>query len=460
MRLVFQLVQFAIIVFPFNGLPYFQDILKELSPDASVYPFIIALFIWLMMFLMGIIKLIIPMNVTFKLLLLFIFWSIVSGISNMAEINENIFKGRTGIEKYVGQIGVLLFVSLLFLLIYNVCIKTKKPLLEIRKSILISFIIVGMYSVIEILYLNGNSSAQTVLESINPFIRDEGTNSLGQYGLRLRSVAFEPSHFAMYCSFAFPWLLSYIITENRKLWPYLCSIYMLLLMLLTNSRFCYVIGSVQLLLFISKLKITYRINYRSLIGTLILINTVVMISCFLVSDDSLFSIINTILSLLDSDNSSNIARYGSQVTAIRMVLDYPIVGVGLGQFGFYMADYVPSWACYNPEIISYLANIEGTHWPTVHSLYPRIAAELGFPGLFIWLIMWANLISGCIRRYYINLKIGHQTDAMGLTIILSISGVVFSGWNYDSIRFFGYWLMLGFGMYYINSKTEISQKHP
>jgi hypothetical protein len=46
-----------------------------------------------------------------------------------------------------------------------------------------------------------------------------------------------------------------------------------------------------------------------------------------------------------------------------------------------------------------------------------------------------------------------QPDYFGLALVVSIVGVLLSGFNADSFRFFGYWISLGAAWAYI-SKTN------
>jgi O-antigen ligase len=168
------------------------------------------------------------------------------------------------------------------------------------------------------------------------------------------------------------------------------------------------------------------------------------------------SLIDVFLSLASKDNLSNIARFGAQLAGYQMALDHPVFGVGLGQYGFRVADYIPDWALVSEEIRKWISPTEGTAWAPVHNIYVRIASEGGFIGLLLWISMWGSVLLGCIRKYRSNTVASGQPDYLGLALVVSIVGVLLSGFNADSFRFFGYWLSLGAAWAYISQTNSQS----
>ena len=136
-----------------------------------------------------------------------------------------------------------------------------------------------------------------------------------------------------------------------------------------------------------------------------------------------------------------------------MAVDNPVFGVGFGQYGFHMSAYVPDWALFSEDIQESMSPIPGTAWAPVYGIYVRIAAELGFVGLAMWIALWGSVVVACYRRYRNNTAAG-SPDILGLALIISIVGVLITGFQTDSFRFFGYWISMGIAWAYINGPVR------
>ena len=90
------------------------------------------------------------------------------------------------------------------------------------------------------------------------------------------------------------------------------------------------------------------------------------------------SVSGLIKSLTDKNNMSNVARLGMQKVAVNIGIDNALVGVGIGQYGFYAKDYVDENALRSNEVQNWI-NPDTTEnsWPPAFSLYARIVAEQG-----------------------------------------------------------------------------------
>lgn len=442
----FVFIFITIILLPFNGLPYFP-FFGEMAVEGAFYPLLVAIFIWLLCWLFYRPPIQIPVNIIFAGLLLFFLWIILSGAVNFNMIITSITKGRTGGEKYILQILVLGFGLAVTWFFYHFLIQEKNYLAIMRTFMLVSFLIIGLYSIVEIGYLLGNDLAYRILEVVVPYIREPDIYP------RLTSVSGEPSWFAMYASFILPWVISFIFTEKRINSYLLVLVYFLVMIGLTFSRTAYFITLVQLAIFIFILALfsKYRVEKKKLLSLI----AAALFAIIIVVNIQGFGMTGTnevMTSFTDKETSyagSNIARLGSQITAVRIGVDYPIFGVGLGQYGFHMPAYVPDWAWDNKAIQDYMDPDPGSIWAPVHGIYPRILAELGFVGLLIWLAIWSVLLFKCWQRCYERTKQQGKLDYLGLALIISIIGVLMSGLNTDTFRFMGYWISLSLGMIYV-----------
>lgn len=415
----------------------------------------IAMIIWSL----GVIKVFkikVPLHRSFLLLSLFFVWIIFSAAVNSPEIALASTKGRSGIEKLSLQLVMIIFCILATLVVYRSMIRIPECLVRYRRYALISFVICGLYSVVEIAFLSGSGSAAMMLAILNHYILPE---TLNLYPGRLRSVSGEASWFAMYCSMVMPWLLSYLFSECRQKWRYfLCFAYFILLVVLTKSRTAYVITTIQFGLFCFGVLISAGSQKSNRVRALtIFLALVLLFGLTLVTlKSSGYGLTEVFVSLASKRNLSNIARFGAQQAGYKMALDHPAFGVGLGQYGFHVADYIPDWALVSVEIRKWISPAEGTAWAPVHNIYVRVASETGFVGLLLWISIWVSVLFGCTRKYRFNSLASGQPDYVGMALIISIVGVLLSGLNADSFRFFGYWLSLGAAWAYIsqpNSKT-------
>ena len=441
----------AIILLPFNDLPYFK-IFGELSGEGAFYPLLIGILIWLVFILCGQ-KPTIPKDPVSLLLGIFFLWVLISGIANYDSITTDMTKGRSGIEKYILQVMVLAFCLGVVLFIYNSLLSVNNYLEVIRFFILVSLVIAGIYSVIEIASLLGNDYAKNILGLIEPYIQNRPL-----YG-RLRSVSGEASWFAMYCSFILPWIVSYIFTEEKKALYIFIASYLLVMMILTFSRTAYFIAILQVgIVFPLILFVKTDIAEKKKLYSLVLVIIIAMIAGGLLANHiSAAKTKDVITSFANKDSSyaqSNVARLGAQMTAINMGKHSPVFGVGLGQYGFNMADYVPEWALDNYEMKRWLSSSADTAWAPVHSIYHRIFAELGLVGIFLWLSMWIWLLIKCCQRFFISTKKYGKPDYFGMALLSSLIGVLMAGLNSDTFRFMGYWFIVAMGLLYLTRGSD------
>jgi len=136
-----------------------------------------------------------------------------------------------------------------------------------------------------------------------------------------------------------------------------------------------------------------------------------------------------------------------QTAAVKIGLDNPVFGVGLGQFGFNFPKYLPEWALDSYEIKLYL-DPKDKFFPPSHGLFPRLIAETGFIGFFIYISMWILFLIEVLKNYKNTFKL------FNLVILLSTLSFSLLGFNSDSFRFLGYWFILSLGWYILDYNKE------
>lgn len=446
------LLGLSIVLLPFNGLPYFQNIFNEIAGEGAFYPLIVLTGIWAFtMMLRG--KLTIPRNASTYFLQAFFIWILVSSLINFPELLTVEFKGRIGIEKNILQILLFLAVISTSHSIYYSMKSQNVSLTNIRRFHLYAFILVCVYSVFEVSYIfTHNDFSANVLLLINAWIRDP--NMPGLYA-KVRSVSAEASWFANYCSILFPWLMSYLFTTKHKLIAFVSLGYLVMLLIFTLSRTAYLITIFEFIVYTALVLKFYSSKNAKLMSNLygVLIALLVIVLGSISRLDMDFEGLSGVLmSISSADNLSNVARYGSQVAAIHMGSGNPVFGVGFGGYGFYSIDYMPDWAYQSYEIQEWMTNSIGSKWPPVHGIYSRIFAETGGIGLVLWLLVWITLLRLCYKKIKSRYASHKEIDVLGISLLVSIVGAFLTGFNIDSFRFFEYWITFGVAWYYVREE--------
>ena len=229
---------------PFNDIARLS-FLGELGFEASIYPMIIGVALFLILANKYFRK-----QKSFFFLLAFLCWLIVSGLVNGVDITRNYTKGRSGVEKYIFQLIVFVFMFLSALYIYK-SLKGHDPeriFKKIHLVIIYSFLGVALYSLFEIFHLFGIKLFEPLYNYFSGIIHNDNLIFLDQ---RLRAVSREPSWFAHYIAFVYPWLLSYPFLKDKNI-KWLCFIlliFSIILVAFTFSRTAYAIVAFESIVF-------------------------------------------------------------------------------------------------------------------------------------------------------------------------------------------------------------------
>lgn len=446
----------AIILIPFDNLPYFGKVLGELSVRGPVYAFIILIAITMFDILKSREIFIYKDKINY-ILIVFLIWVIISSIANFNNILINDFKGRIGIEKLILQLFVVSFMFLICYITQIIIFKKNITLLDIRKYILYSTIPVGIYSFFELLNLTGIINFSWIIEKMSGVVHLYNRGEI--YTKGIRSVTGEPSYFAMYSAFVIPWILSYVFTEKdrkKKVQYGLAILYLLILVIFSKSRVGYAIMFFELVVFSFGI-LVFRMSKQnkkiiiSFIGIIITIFIGINITVFnkIGGDQNSvheLSVSGLIKSLTDKNNMSNVARLGMQKVAVNIGIDNALVGVGIGQYGFYAKDYVDENALRSNEVQNWI-NPDTTEnsWPPAFSLYARIVAEQGILGIIIWI----TLIIYTIYSLFIKLRTSYN-NILGLALMTSFLGVLISSFNADTFAISQLWILIAIIVKYKN----------
>lgn len=447
-RLELLLLGLAVVLLPFNDLPYLHGALGELGAEGAVYAIVPAAALLALDLGSGS-RLTVRLHWTALALWAFVAWTLVSAVVNLPEIASLQTKGRTGAVKLLLQVVMLAFVTGSAFAIHRILARLDAPLRWFRHWLLLSVVVAGGYSLFELAVYLGRPMPGPIATFTG--LIHGGDESLEYFG-RIRSVSGEASWFAMYCSLAFPWLLSFFFTMRRRAWLVLPGVgYLLVLVVLSWSRTAYVITTVQLgatlALALLAGRRTVPMRRLLLLGTGVA-GAAAAAATFFVSSSDGRGITRIFASLLDPNNLSNVGRAGAQAAAFGMARQSPMFGVGIGEYGFHMPAFVPLWARTSEEIQLWMSGAPNSPWAPAQSLYARLAAETGYVGLTLWLVLWIGVTAACARRFLRDARAG-RADPMALALVVSLIGAVLSAVNADSLRFYIYWLTLPLAWIYL-----------
>ena len=162
-----------------------------------------------------------------------------------------------------------------------------------------------------------------------------------------------------------------------------------------------------------------------------------------------------ISSISDNTIDSNISRSSMQKAALNIGIDNPIIGVGLGQFGFYVNEYIPEGAKENSYEVRNWIDTTVSVWPPVHSLYHRIFAEEGIIGLITY---FAFIVTICLKLFIkIIINRNNKTNCfIGIILLSSYSSILVGGLTLDQFVIPQFWIMSALCILYNNDLLYIS----
>lgn len=430
----------GIFMLPFNNIVGL-DILREYSQEAAIYP-------WLLggglLFLNNVLKKEIfyfpHKNLIIYFLLFFIAWCLLSYLFNFSSIQNNFFKSRSGNNRFVSQFISLLIPSI-FLMYYFWNVIRKWTILTIltviRRVIWYSFLFVFLFAILEMLVARWNFAlAYQIIDFFNHLFF---INKYDFYENRLSSVTFEVPALGNYLIFAAGWMFSYILTYKNKWLGVIPSFMIILLVVLSGARAATVIVLIQFFIFLYFLCSIK--SYGKYLQLSVKSIVVVLVFILLWKGNSLIDKFYTNFNLFTVENNiSNQTRYGMQYASLKVFEENPIVGVGLGQNGFYKKNYYPEWAIKNNyEFTDWYMNEEVYNFPPDFNLFTRLLAETGVIGFILFIIF---LFSCFIASWNCILNSRKEENVLSAIVFISFIGFAINWMQIDYFRQFGFWLSI------------------
>jgi len=147
------------------------------------------------------------------------------------------------------------------------------------------------------------------------------------------------------------------------------------------------------------------------------------------------------------------ARYTYMETAYQVYDDYPILGVGLGNYAFYFEERLPDRPlAVIPEVLRLVVPVPGnSRLITPKNLILRVMAETGMLGL-VTFIAFIMAILGCALYLWFSPKIEVKFWGVGGILGLIAFGLV--AFSFDSFAIPNMWVVFGL----ITAAMRLSQQ--
>lgn len=433
----------AVLLLPFNSVPWYGRLLGELSEEAWVGAgAVLVALVGLRVLCER--RLPVPARGGWLWLLMFSGWAALGALAGALVFGGEEFKGRSPMERAVKQVVVLAFAVAAALGAWLVLRRYRgvEGLRAFRRAMLWSLLVPGLVALVEACWLlTGDGIARSLLDVVSGVVH----RNLG-YGRRLRSVAGEASWFGIWFAFALPWLLSV-----GQRWKALAGIGLLVFGValgLSFSRFAWVAATLVGGGFAFSAAWLARAEQGRwaawAAGVLLMAGLGI---AALVDWPRWVGLLSS--ATFEEENPhwlSNVSRIGMQAAAVRMGLAYPFTGVGWGGFGFHFSKFLPEWAYASPEVVELASDVEGTVFAPTYGLWARLVAETGFVGLALFGACWVTFLRCAWRRARRAASRGAKEDCeLWLPVFWSGLACVLTGFALDSLRFGGYWVLLGAG---------------
>lgn len=425
---------------PFNS---WEGILQfgEFQRESSAIFFMLGFILLLLDFFIKR-KIVFPNSKLLFPLIAFLLWCILSVFLNYDTVVDNFFKKTTGTNRFYRQFFALILSTCFFTMLYfNVLQKytVRELILKVRLVLLISFLFVFFYGLLEVLYIYFHLyPARVILDLLDYFPFTEFDSHTGG---RISSVTWEPPALAAFLITVSAWMFSYMKT-HKSLVKYFPTLGILFLTYYSGSRTAMIVVLLQLIVF---LFLILKFNdFKKLVLSIILLSSTLGSLVFMTNSEKIIIDINKKIESLDfkgnlKKNISNQSRFGIQHANMQIFYENPITGVGFGQQGFHARHYYPTWAKndnYEFRLLYLNKNVKA--FPPGYNLYVRLLAETGVIGLILFL----SIILFMFKFSFVFIR-SRLTDinTLGVICFVSILGYALNFMQIDTFRIYGFWLI-------------------
>ncbi|WP_251423739.1 O-antigen ligase family protein [Veillonella agrestimuris] len=342
-------------------------------------------------------------------------------------------------------------------------------------------IIVCIYSILDILYLWGNFSAEHILSILNPVVHEISSNGTWWPPLfwnnQLRSVFAEPSFYGIFAAFAMPilWYKLIEVTNNKERIINMVVIFMFNYgLFLTRARTATILLLIELLVLIF---FTIWNKEKTFIK-----NTVLVLFCSLLAfggailsldvmpgspqstkqiyevekkDTVKEYVTDNIASAVSTDKRSNRARLSIIESSVEIGKQHPLLGVGTGFRSSYTPDYLSTEALNDPEVQSWIQyqkerGLMQSGFPNLSEYAVRFA-EGGILGLLIFLVAPVYLGFKLLKEIFRTKNLINRTQL--IFFFISFLGIMVTGLINNLSITCCYYILMGLGYALIKNQS-------
>lgn len=329
------------------------------------------------------------------------------------------------------------------------------------RAVTCSCCVLFVYAIAEVLYLAGNETAKGILSFINPYIHPIVTNHGWWPPLlwkgQLRLVFPEPSHVGNYIAFGLPLIwYGYIQSDTNRRAALPLTMVMAFLVFMTKARTAYAMLAGMLLLLVCLILLGRQYELLKKFAVLIVCVTIGFAGYIsFVKTTSLSranqtqsvvqrSLEDNLVSLVSNNKRSNGARYGLLKAHFRTGLQHPLLGVGKGLTGVYVADNFTPEEAANGEISSWIRYQEergpmaaGYSMPDAMNEFVSRFSSTGILGLGTFLFPFAYVLLRLLKKWVI------RKDLTAMMMMLALISSMMAGCNGSLNLMYAVWLLLG-----------------
>jgi len=347
---------------------------------------------------------------------------------------------------YLHPIKQLVWALYSFMILLSVCylIDDKVKLSKLINVLFLSTVAASVYALTQLILYQLGFAAQV------QGYHEEGVLIVP----RIQGTAVEAGLFANLLMFAIPIAIcafinhEYLISKTVNFLGLLAMLTALVLTFSTTGWILLALGMVVVLVIPGRLWML-RSRWRSLIQIAVII-VLVLIAVQLLVPSFVEGAVATLISKFLQTSAASASFVERSIWAsvgLKMFADYPLVGVGIGNYGNLFFEYIPH------DLPKYFH-----HSYTAGNLYILILAEtgiIGFMGLVLFIVSllysFYKGILTCEDRYFYTILVG------AFTSILSYLAFQFTNGNFYILQF---WVFLGISLAALQlSRSYKSERH-
>jgi len=425
----------SIFLLPFNGLPILS--LGLIGKQGAFYALVPLLLLWILRAFLSNRNRITVDKRFFKLACLLLSWVCLSFTFNSQLIAESSYLGRVGTTRFIEQLLQLTFGIVVAMAIADQ-VKSKDDyidLIGVIRSCLLFVLIFGCIQALGYGYGGALLDLQVAVGSL--ILPDTVVAANVDAGGRIHSVSQEPSMLSGYLVAVAPFVISFSVKRRQFLLP----VFIALVLLATASRIGYVVFFLQMFI----LLVFYRRKSISIYKAMTFTPFFLIITLVIMQTPA-GEIVRSLFTI--EDLGSNATRYAGLVSGVLVWLDNSaIFGVGLGQYGYYAAEYMPDWGLITHETQAVFA---GEKWPYTHNMYITLLTEIGVVGLFLFSLMLIGILNSINSLLRENIDFDEDIKLIGYSSFVSLFGTMLTLLSREPLSNFNLWMSVGLALMFMS----------